>query len=1020
MNPELSMQRVSRFLDDAASDVMSEASSNGGRSTLSRALARLNSAMESGTGSRKEYLRTYSSRELGSGSTENRRQQRYSRSSTSENIDAAAAGSNGTSRLGSPTAPSDEEITNYIPPTYRAFTRTSSREYMSPSSSRGTSPAPVQPVSAPPAAATPNPIVPQLSTVLEFGPQGTESESPRPVRAAEAKKAAVAVVTSTSNAVSANASAPPTDADASEKKARRVSRFLRPDFYDTPRSESAYADNGDPKQRFIRSIEKRWEKYNGDEAAAPTKTKVSSDVAPVIVFVREIAPVKSPPPTDAPPTAPRVTATEATSTKATPNGEMGPPVAVRVREIAPTAVPASPKVSPTKVAVSDSPNAKGVIREASKSTTPEASKVIVREIAAPGRTAHTSPPPVAAMTPAKQLQQARQNLEHATPVQHVVETSGVPGMRQNLHPVPQPKVQQLEQTQKPQQQLEPPQQQQPNLIPKPAAGPQAVERKAEMSPERAAEGTSNGASDQQQQATKAKTEAGANVNKNVPKLTVRRQFEHLLNLAAAQFQRSQSPNKVAPAPSSGAPLNKNSSTKGTENGIQSAQVQETKLAEDEMKYAADSTKMENACKSTAPRPCAPVKCDFLIPATQPAPATKPAAAIYSSGEMHLVPGSSCKYELATTGSSSTLVADVTAEPSYAENNSRTSVTTQLTTKAVREHAIVTSSSDYSSMSRFGDVRSSYSSHNGRAVSVDGDDDVRYARVKRLEALENSDFYYDEAPETPTDSYESSSVCSDLRDRDLRESGEDESVSERIFRKSFYTRFNEPVKKKASAHHHQQQQNRRSVSRDTISRDTVQGEAPSPSSSSSGVNSNLPPRLPSKSRRSSRDESAEAVMVRKFLSSRSDGGDSGTLERDRRYSSARRQQQQTSDMMDDDTQRRSAAENTTPDSFVSLRSSISRENSVARSVKSDAASPTSSVADSVASASTRDSRSYSRAYSSSRISESSSAVTSPSSDAFIGSSASLNRRSYYPSSNPDHISSLPRRTNRYSPFPLYSA
>lgn len=66
------------------------------------------------------------------------------------------------------------------------------------------------------------------------------------------------------------------------------------------------------------------------------------------------------------------------------------------------------------------------------------------------------------------------------------------------------------------------------------------------------------------------------------------------------------------------------------------------------------------------------------------------------------------------------------------------------------------------------------------------------------SLLDGDFCYndEQTPATPTDSYESSSVCSDLRDRDLRESaGEDESVSERIFRKSFYTRFNSQEAKK---------------------------------------------------------------------------------------------------------------------------------------------------------------------------------------------------------------------------------
>ena len=80
-----------------------------------------------------------------------------------------------------------EELTNYVPPTYRTYTRTSSREYLSPDVSRGASPvsAPTPDVAPAPAVAAPASLTSPLSTVPEFGPQGAETDSPEPVRAAK-------------------------------------------------------------------------------------------------------------------------------------------------------------------------------------------------------------------------------------------------------------------------------------------------------------------------------------------------------------------------------------------------------------------------------------------------------------------------------------------------------------------------------------------------------------------------------------------------------------------------------------------------------------------------------------------------------------------------------------------------------------------------------------------------------------------------------------------------------------------
>ena len=141
------------------------------------------------------------------------------------------------------------------------------------------------------------------------------------------------------------------------------------------------------------------------------------------------------------------------------------------------------------------------------------------------------------------------------------------------------------------------------------------------------------------------------------------------------------------------------------------------------------------------------------------------------------------------------------------------------------------------------------------------------------------------------------------------------------------------------------------------------------------------------------------MVRKFISSRSDGIDSLNSERERRVSSIRRQ---CSDQEDD------------ASVITSVRSSMSRENSVARSVgRSEVTSPTpSNVSDSVSSSRETGTRSYMRSYSS-RMLDSSSGHSTPTPHNADGySSGSLGRRGLF-SSKSDHMSSLPRRANRFA-------
>ena len=858
------------------SDAMSEASSasGGNRSSLSWALSRLTGALTPADvrPSRRDstqYSRTHSSRELGTDhQVETRRTyQRYGRSSTLDNIDPSAA-AGFSQRLGSPLS-DDEQPPSGIstPASYRTYTRTRSREYLSPNSSRGTSPVPasVASVTSPEPIAM-NPIVPQLSTVLENGPLGVEGESsPRPVRAAETKLAVITTLNPTNPP-------PPstTGADATgERKSRRVSRFLRPDFYDAPKEESTATDKqlekqSVDKQQFLKSVEQRWEKYNPDAGLIALSSR---------------------------------------------NGSNG------------NAAPAVERIVP-----------------------------ILKE---------RVPPAPIPSSPLQPLLQARQNLipiPISQPAQPAVPLPP-PGASVVLKPVPEP-----------QPQPEPIKIQQPTSL-KPVNG-------AEQPPPA-------------QTTPSPKT----NGTKSSPKLTVRRQFEHLINLAAAQFSRSQSPSKAAqlpppvsapvaaaPVPTEAPPPVPQAPTLAPPVPVapvlsQSEAISmELKQLEDEIKNTAaikaqatarlDALKHELALKSGAAahpqKPPIPQKPEFL--------ARPPSA----SAELPIPPEfqpfqyKGANGALRELSQLSHTRRDALSPPIYPASES-----------------------------------------NGRTppAFADGDESVRFARIKRVEQSAHDCSWASDAmdaPGTPTDSYESSSVCSDMRDQRAADSGEDESVSERIFRKSFYTRFNDTSKIKSKQHQH-----RRSMNREM----TPSGGEPVNSENS--VSADPPPQQPmvrrsSQHRKSfsSRDESAESVMVRKFLSGGVDST-SGHFERERRLSTTRRQHA-ASDFSD------ASAEAPLP------AVGGSREPSVARSVKSDQSSqpqpmtsPTPSVAGSDGGSNGRESRSYLRTYSSRTFSsDPPSNVTSPGENY---SSASLGRRSFYPSStsstNADHISSLPRRSNR---------
>lgn len=224
-NPEL-IRRGSRPADDNNSDAQSEASSSSNRSSLSWALSRINriaSPPPLDTSSRKklEYIRAQSNKELGINNVvddKQRNHQRYTRSSTLDDV-APAVLSDGED------APSGVKT-----PTYRTFTRTRSREYLSPTSSRGASPSPAPNASG---AALDAPNVMHLSVVLENGPNGAEAESPQQPRKIPPPPTIPAPKLSDIPLKSTVESS--VDGD---RKQRRVSRFLRPDFYEISKVSS--------------------------------------------------------------------------------------------------------------------------------------------------------------------------------------------------------------------------------------------------------------------------------------------------------------------------------------------------------------------------------------------------------------------------------------------------------------------------------------------------------------------------------------------------------------------------------------------------------------------------------------------------------------------------------------------------------------------------------------------------------------------------------------------------------------
>ena len=796
--------------DDARSETSS--ASGGNRSSLSWALSRLSSVLGEGNTAnnvaigRKEYSRALSSRELGSAALDSRRYQRYSRANTADNIDAGADASGGQAAAAAPS-------------TYRTFTRTSTREYLSPESSRGASPcpqnlasAPVAPLVSPPVTAAAVVVALPLTTVLENGPLGIEGESsPRPLRAVEKMvvdvavpgpsppfnrgsspsvaptstplpatstpvaptvapknpsiiSAAVASPMSTGHSWSATVSgedkssavkAAAAPQEVAEKKVgRRVSRFLRPDFFDPPKSEpvaaveNAATEAQMSKQRFLRSMEKRWDKMHPEDPPAP----------------------------------------------------------------------ADP------------------------------------------------PPPIAARYPS--LQQARFNLQPVSSNQQASQEA------RNLIPAER-KPEQIRQQQHPISVEQKPDQAQP-INCNDFKSAKLVQQQQLIHEQLDAEQQVDGSVENRSAVAKL-IPAEATKAKNSPKLTVRRQFENLINLATAQLQRSKSPSKSNNTRSAGSTCQ------------QEAVAAEAKQPENKV------GKPNGASNGVTDTVCAP----HIM--TSPSVATSP--------------------------------------------------------------GVVASPVDGAAPRRFFEPR----------VNGKEDEDVRFARVKRVEQTPEAADTLDDFSEVMTvDSYESSSVCSDLHDHDLME---DESVSERIFRKSFYTRFNEPKKK---------HRDKRSSPSNRI--DSAPLPAKSTNNSNSSVTSPtglLPPRLPSK--RSSRDESAEALMVRQLLSR-----EENPLER--RFGSVRRDLEHADRNMEER-------------SLLS-RASASRESSVARSIKSDVSSSSPTNNDSSAGAA----RPYSRAFSS-RFLTVDSAATAGNNSADGYSTSSLHRRTYY-SSNSDPIGgSLSRRPNR---------
>jgi hypothetical protein len=479
--------------------------------------------------------------------------------------------------------------------------------------------------------------------------------------------------------------------------------------------------------------------------------------------------------------------------------------------------------------------------------------------------------------------------------------------------------------------------------------------------------------------TKATNNGGS--NKNSPKLTVRRQFEHLINLAAAQFQRSASPNKSQQVQQqqqqTQMPHQMSTSSQNAE-----AISLELKELEDEIRNTA-AIKAQAAAKLDALKYQHALKSGTVLP-----PGSKPAVPVKPD---HLQQHQQVIRQVQTTPA-------IPSEFLPFQYNG--------TNGALR---------DLSSNGR--PMSPPPSSLNGNRVPAPfgfDDESVRFARIKRVEPPQQQQQQPDSAEidgtETPTDSYESSSVCSDLRgdlrgDRGLGGGdSDDESVSERIFRKSFYSRFNEPSKTK------QQQIQRRSFTNKDLLNLTNNTTANDSSSNlaGGGVTQSSPQsssdRHRRRSHRNSRDESAEAVMVRKFISSTAASCAEPVhylLDRERR--SLIRTDPET-------------------DHKSQIPVPSSREPSVARSVDLQPASADAQPAQQQLPPSQP--RPYTRNYSS-RLTDSNSPLpplppTSPTPSDSQYSSASLGRRSYYSTAAAgEHYSgSLPRRTNRYIKLKLF--
>ncbi|XP_065572348.1 uncharacterized protein LOC136034829 isoform X2 [Artemia franciscana] len=319
---------------------------------------RLNSSSRD---SRKEYNRTKSSKELGEDSLTKRSIHRYGRAITLDSIEVE---DNDLKRLGSPLA-EDTQSRGETPISYRTYTRTCSREYLSPENDKvnwnyNTLPnlrksrfileeetketavnnitaalcKPMQRVKSPPptdekvleSALSPVRVISyQTNTTSPIPVENVLRATPRPAENVQAdinkvknnldvskcedqkdkqdllvspifvppKTSSVATTKAVDEAAKLFAKAeaeiaerfysPTRDVSnhicepkvsASEAVAKRVSRFLRPDFYETPKDQSDFAKEKEiaakSKSRFLKNFQKNSE--NNNETSEPAKT----------------------------------------------------------------------------------------------------------------------------------------------------------------------------------------------------------------------------------------------------------------------------------------------------------------------------------------------------------------------------------------------------------------------------------------------------------------------------------------------------------------------------------------------------------------------------------------------------------------------------------------------------------------------------------------------------------------------------------------------------------------------------